>query len=374
MKIEMDKIDIEAMVYGLKGIATNGQYLSILSRILIEASAKSVTLTATDLETTLRISGAANVCEEGVALPPGKEFVKAIDMLKDSEVIGIKTVKGKVVIIGKGKSSLKLSDTLPDDYPDVKIPDQVVYARIGRKDFLSLINKTVYAVDKNDSRPACTGIYIEESEDEIRCVATNGRKLAIARSSMEGNLNIPEQGIIIPVASAKRIVHLLTRYNTCETVDVGFDSGMAIVKAVSSSYNIILMIRLIDAKFVDYRKAIPGENCMSFITDRKALIDSLKVVKVIAKNDFSDNYPVLLAGDNNRLLLESQNNTGQVSSEIEFNSDSPEPFRFNINAAYLLEAVNAIDAENVCISCKADSVVSINGDGSSLNVIAMLRE
>ena len=374
MDIEMDRYAIESMLYGLKGVVTGKQSLPVLSRILIEASDKSVTLTATDLETTVKISGAAWVSEEGTALPLGKNLISVIDTLKDSKSINIKTVKSKVVVTGEGKSLFKLPDVSAEDYPDIKVPEKVAYAKIDRKDLLSLIHKTVYAADKSDYRPAYTGIYIEESNGKVTAVATNGRKIAIARSSMEGNLDVPEQGMIIPAASARKIAQLLTRYKSCETVDVGYDSGMVIIKGVSASLNIVSMARLIDAAFVDYKKAIPEKTCMSFIADKKTLISSLRTAKVIAKDDLRGNYPVLLSGNNNKLLLSSQNDTGQVSNEIEFNSDSPEPFRININAAYLLEAVNAIDAKNVCILYKPDVSVSVNGDGSSLNVVAMLRE
>ena len=110
MDIELDRFRIESMLYGLKGAVTGKRGLPILSRILIEASGKSVTLTATDLETTVKISGAAWVSEEGTALPPGKNLISVIDTLKDSEIINIKTAKNKVVVTGGGKSSFRISN------------------------------------------------------------------------------------------------------------------------------------------------------------------------------------------------------------------------------------------------------------------------
>ena len=144
-----------------------------------------------------------------------------------------------------------------------------------------------------------------------------------------------------------------------------------VVKSMSSFGNTVLTIRLVDGKFPDYKKVIPDGDCISFVANKKALISSLNRVRVVAKED--QNYSMLLTGDGNKLVLQSQNDTGRASDEIDFGGNAPEPFCFRINANYFLDAVKTISAEDVSISYKTDQAISVNGDGSSLNIVAVLR-
>jgi len=371
MKLEINRLDIERMLDGLRGILAHGnKNIPILDRILIEASDKTVALTVTDMETILKISGTANVYREGVALPPGKNLIKVIDALKDNEFVDIETVKNRVLITGEERASFKLPDASPDDYPDIKLQDSISFTEVRREDLLRVIDKATYAVDSNSYNPAFTGIHLEGLKDEMRCVATNGMRMAITKSAMEGNLDISDKGIIIPAGGAKEIVRLLRRHSDCETVDIGFDSETMVVKSMSSFDNTVLTIRLLDGEFPDYKRVISRNNGMSFVADREALVSSLKRVRIVAKD--APDCQTLLMGDGNKLVVQSQNGAGYVSDEIELDDNMPEPFRFSINASYLLDAVKTITAKDVCIS-KTDGMISVNGDGNTLNVVAGLR-
>ena len=377
MKVQVKRIAIEKALYGLERVLKNvsEHSLPLLQRVLIKVSGQTMTLTATDLCLTSEISIGADVLQEGVALPPGDKLTKAIDALKDYETIGIETVEGKVVVTGGGKASFKLIDAAPDDYPDVKLPDSISFTEVKREDLLSIINKVTYAeADKNTVDPELAAIHLEGLENEMRCVSTDRTRLAITKSAMEGKLDVSDQGILLPAESAATVVRLLKSYTDCETIDVGFNSELMVVKGISSSGNgsIVLSTRLIDGKFPDYKRMIPKENCIPFTISKKALISSLRRVTVIARED--QLHRVLLTRDGNNLTLQSENQTGFMSDEISLSSNIPDPFYFTINAKYLLDAVKTISAEDVCISYDMGSMISVKGDGSSMGVIATIRE
>lgn len=375
MKAKIARFAIEKALHGLEGVFknTSEHNLPILQRILIKTSDKTITLTATDLYVTLEMTIGADVMQEGTVLPLGKKLVKVIDALKDSENIGMESAADKVVITGDGNASYKLYDTAPDDYPDVKLPDSIGFTEVKREDLLSIIQSTAYAADSKSHVPAYTGICLAGLKDELRGVATNGYKLAITRSAIEGKLDIPDQGIIIPTNGAKEIVRLLKRHDDSETVDVGFNLDTMIVRSIGSPEDTVLTIKLVDAVFPDYKKAIPNGGSISFVAEKAKLLRSLRRMKVVAKEDTTGHCRVSLTGSGNRMTLETENDGGYVCEEIDMKDRIEDPFQVSVNANYLLDAVKTISADDICISYKEDQMLSVNGDGKSLNIVAVLR-
>ena len=375
MKAKIARFAIEKALHGLEGVFknTSEHNLPILQRILIKTSDKTITLTATDLYVTLEMTIGADVMQEGTVLPLGKKLIKVIDALKDSENIGIESAADKVVITGDGNASYKLYDTAPDDYPDVKLPDSIGFTEVKREDLLSIIQSTAYAADSKSHVPAYTGICLAGLKDELRGVATNGYKLAITRSAIEGKLDIPDQGIIIPTNGAKEIVRLLKRHDDSETVDVGFNLDTMIVRSIGSPEDTVLTIKLVDAVFPDYKKAIPNGGSISFVAEKAKLLRSLRRMKVVAKEDTTGHCRVSLTGSGNRMTLETENDGGYVCEEIDMKDRIEDPFQVSVNANYLLEAVKTISADDICISYKEGQMLSVNGDGKSLNIVAVLR-
>ena len=308
--------------------STSEHNLPILQRILIKTSDKTITLTATDLYVTLEMTMGADVMQEGTVLPLGKKLIKVIDALKDSENIGMESAADKVVITGDGNASYKLYDTAPDDYPDVRIPDSIGFTEVKREDLLSIIQSTAYAADSKSHVPAYTGICLAGLKDELRGVATHGYKLAITRSAIEGKLDIPDQGIIIPTNGAKEIVRLLKRHDDSETVDVGFNLDTMIVRSIGSPEDTVLTIKLVDAVFPDYKKAIPNGGSISFVAEKAKLLRSLRRMKVVAKEDTTGHCRVSLTGSGNRMTLETENGGGYVCEEIDMKDRIKIRFRF----------------------------------------------
>lgn len=375
MKAKIARFAIEKALHGLEGVFknTSEHNLPILQRILIKTSDKTITLTATDLYVTLEMTIGADVMQEGTVLPLGKKLIKVIDALKDSENIGMESAADKVVITGDGNASYKLYDTAPDDYPDVKLPDSIGFTEVKREDLLSIIQSTAYAADSKSHVPAYTGICLAGLKDELRGVATNGYKLAITRSAIEGKLDIPDQGIIIPTNGAKEIVRLLKRHDDSETVDVGFNLDTMIVRSIGSPEDTVLTIKLVDAVFPDYKKAIPNGGSISFVAEKAKLLRSLRRMKVVAKEDTTGHCRVSLTGSGNRMTLETENDGGYVCEEIDMKDRIEDPFQVSVNANYLLDAVKTISADDICISYKEGQMLSVNGDGKSLNIVAVLR-
>ena len=375
MKAKIARFAIEKALHGLEGVFknTSEHNLPILQRILIKTSDKTITLTATDLYVTLEMTIGADVMQEGTVLPLGKKLIKVIDALKDSENIGMESAADKVVITGDGNASYKLYDTAPDDYPDVKLPDSIGFTEVKREDLLSIIQSTAYAADSKSHVPAYTGICLAGLKDELRGVATNGYKLAITRSAIEGKLDIPDQGIIIPTNGAKEIVRLLKRHDDSETVDVGFNLDTMIVRSIGSPEDTVLTIKLVDAVFPDYKKAIPNGGSISFVAEKTKLLRSLRRMKVVAKEDTTGHCRVSLTGSGNRMTLETENDGGYVCEEIDMKDRIEDPFQVSVNANYLLDAVKTISADDICISYKEGQMLSVNGDGKSLNIVAVLR-
>jgi len=156
-------------------------------------------------------------------------------------------------------------------------------------------------------------------------------------------------------------------------VEIGVNLDTMIVRSIKSPEDTVLTIKLVDAVFPDYKKAIPNGGSISFVAEKAKLLRSLRRMKVVAKEDTTGHCRVSLTGSGSRMTLETENDSGYVCEEIDMKDRIEDPFQVSVNANYLLDAVKTISADDICISYKEGQMLSVNGDGKSLNIVAVLR-
>src|SRR5690606_1342833 len=152
------------------------------------------------------------------------------------------------------RSEFKLASLPPEDFPAINTIDLPHRFKINGKDFLSLLERTRFAMSTEETRYYLNGIYLHPVQShEIRAVATDGHRLA--RLSFAMPQGIPDfPGVILSRKTVNEVIKILGEAE--EEIEISLSETQ-----VSFKFNhVYLTSRLIDGSFPDYEAIIPAHN------------------------------------------------------------------------------------------------------------------
>ena len=275
MKFTVEKSSLFKSLSHVQSIVEKKNTLPILSNILIEAQNNSLILSATDMDISITEKISCNVIDEGSTTVTAHTLYDIIRKLPESSEIEIISNDGKIMSLRAGKSKFSLSCLLKDDFPIIEIGDLENEISIESLKLFKLIDKTRFAVSNEETRYFLNGIYFHKIENNnniyLSLVATDGHRLAKFDCTYSDTLkDIP--GVIIPKKTVNELYKLLSDFDGLVKINL---SSNKIVFFVGES---ILISKLIDGNFPDYKRVIPKENKNTLKVDRQSF--SLAVDRV----------------------------------------------------------------------------------------------
>lgn len=185
----------EAMGLALGAVASRTTK-PILSSVKATASGDTLTLTATDLEVSIRTEVPAEVRGAGVAIL-SQSLAAVLKAADEDEVAIHATERGVTVRIGGSRYELPAFPA--DEFPDAPDADEANYHEVIAADLRRLIRLTVFAVDKRDStRFALAGVLWDLDGDRLRLVATDSKRLAVAECAAHVAGTMPKGQHLVP--------------------------------------------------------------------------------------------------------------------------------------------------------------------------------
>ena len=247
--------------------------LPILSCVLIKAENEKLTLTSTDLEQTITTTLQSKTIQEGqVAVPNGKllEIVSALPnngeinvLIKEDFEIEINSSKGVYKIVGKD----------PSEYPETPKINQNQHLSLEGKELLDIIGSTLYAVSKDDLKPALCGIYFNIKENTITAVSTDGHRLVKLEKETKNKNN--EGSIIVP---GKFFTILKNNIKPSSEININISENHISVEEESQT----TISRIIKESFPDFNSVIPENLEHKATIETKELIEAIKRVSIFS--------------------------------------------------------------------------------------------
>ncbi len=339
MKTVIDRDRLLKVLNRVQSVADKKSSMAILSTVLVEAGEGGITLSATDLEIGYRGSVAAEVEGEGAFCLPARKFYEIVKNFP-GETLVLETQNGEGVIIRDldGDLSFRLSTFPAEDFPSLPEISGETAVDLPGETLEEMITKTLYAASTEEARYALSGIFMTREDQRFQMVATDGHRLSLVEREIPGveSLELGE-GIIVPrkaaqeikrIAGDEMVVKLAVREN----------------HLLLSSSEGILMARLIEGQFPDYRAVIPKERGRVILFDRERLTEALKRVTLLSTEkykvvrfDFSPGEVVLIG---------SGGEIGEARERLPVAYEG-ESFTINFNARYLLDTFQVMDSEEV---------------------------
>jgi len=370
MEIKIDRDELFKSVSRLQSIIERKTNMPILSTILFSAEDGLLTLSATDLELGFQQRVNAEILEPGSITLSGR---KLFEIVKESRrsTFHIEEKEKNWISISDGTTRFNLASLPPDEYPSFMEPEGVQLIEIDGEVISEMVNKTVYAVTVEEAGFKLSGVFIEkvtrEDKSFLRMVATDGHRLGMVDKS------IPEidtlelgNGVMIPKKGMLEINKLALHGGP---VRVGFKDKTCVIKRENS----LLVIRLLETKFPDYRAVIPEEEKHTVYVDRTLLLEAMRKMIILSNERYR---AVRVSLENNQIELVSTNpdiGEGRESLEVEYQGGGMEG---GFNPRYFIDALQNMESDRVILSFIDNSkpcILKGEGDQGFLGLIMPMR-
>ena len=343
MKISIEKNLIYKALSHVQSIVEKKNTIPILSNILLEATDSSIILSATDMDISITETIHCSVIEKGSVTVPAHTLYDIVRKIPDGSEIEFIVNDGKKFSIRSGKSKFSLSCLPKKDFPLIEIDKLDCEFSINSSIFLTLIEKTRFAISNEETRYFLNGIYFHKKTinnlDNLSLVATDGHRLAKINLPFSGGLiDIP--GVIIPKKTVYELGKLLADIN--EEIIINIDPN----KIIFYIGNTTLISKLIDGNFPDYERVIPKNNNMIVKTDRKIFCEAVDRVSTITSEKSRAIKFRLLKNLINMTSSDTENNTATEDISVQYEGEEIE---IGFNSKYLLEMINQLNEEKLLL-------------------------
>lgn len=342
MQLICDGLDLsDAVIKVSKAVATKTTN-PVLEGIKLVAMEDTLTLSATDLEISIEKKIKADIKIEGTTIVPGRFFSEFIKKLSN-EKIELELEKNQLKIKYIDSESY-IQCFLPDEYPSPFVVNSENYFEITKINLKNLINKSIFSVAVDDSRPILKGTLFEICSNNIKSVALDGYRLALVTEKL--NKATFSGGVVIPARSLAEISKLLDDSEDIVKVTVDehyvlFDLGDAIVST-----------RVLEGDFLNYKQIIATSFNTEITINKNQLTDSLERASLLSK--VGQNNLVKFDIKENNLLLSSNSEIGNIKENIGVTQNGKD-LNIAFNARYFMEAFRTISEDFVKIKFNSPS-------------------
>lgn len=320
--------------------------LPILDNLLFDIKDGILTVTGSDLETTIQTKIELTSCEgEGSIAIDTKKILEILKELPDQPLTFQINVEEQKIDITSSNGQFSMTGQLGDDFPVIpSIKSEKEKKFDIMPDILyGGISSTIFATGDDELRPIMNGILIEFKNDNVSFVATDAHKLVkYSRKELKTD---EEVSFILPKKPANLIKGILPK--VFSDVELTFDDK----NALFTFENTKLICRLIEGTYPNYATVIPKDNPNKLIVDRLELFSSLKRVSIFASQSSS------LVG------LEFTGNTLEISAK---DTDYSVAGNETINCQYF--------GDNMKIGFKSNFLMEILSNISTQEVIFELSD
>lgn len=349
MKFAISKDIFLKALQKVQGIIETRKTMPILSNVLIEAIEGKIHITATDLEVGMKSTYEASVFSEGKITVSAKKLYEILKELPESE-INFSTRENDWIDLQCGKARFNIVGLSPDEFPFLPKTDDTGHISLSCSILNKMVEKTSYAICQDETKYNLNGIFFKISDNDesksLKLVATDGHRLSLAECDIpEASAAMLDKGIIFP----KKGIYEIKKITEDETGEVQL--SFADNNAVLRKGDTLLIMRLVDGEFPDYKRVLPTGNDNIAILNRNNFLHSLRRMSILSSDKFKG---VKLELQNDSLEISANNpELGEAHENIEIHySGNATSIRFN--ARYIIDVLSVLDDEEIELHLKDD--------------------
>ena len=343
MEITVSKFELLRELTATQGVVERKTTIPILSNYLFEAAGDKLSLTATDLDLSLRTSCNAKVKKEGACTIPARKLYDYVRLLPDADIT-IRLLENHWVSIRCGRSNTKMVGMARSNFPGLPVFPAAGVVKIPAAVLRSMIAKTGFAIASEESRYTLNGALMVLKPESITMVATDGHRLAhIERTGEKFEGVSGEMKTLVPKKAMDELKSLLD--SDVETIDFAKDESTLFFRVGPR----LLTSRQLTGQFPNYEAVLPKDNSKSVTVHGEEL--GAAIARVAQFADERSRAVKLRLEKGELKLSASSTETGESedSLEVAYNGD---PMAIGFNAQYLTDFIKATGSGDVKLELK----------------------
>ncbi|MEC3908538.1 DNA polymerase III subunit beta [Tamlana sp. 2201CG12-4] len=350
----------------LGGVINSSNTLPILDNFLFELDNSQLTVSASDLETTMASTLNVESESKGSVAIPARLLLDTLKtfpeqpltfVVEDNNTVEISSNHGKYALAYADGNEFPKAVALEDPSKTVVTGDVLATA----------ISKTIFAAGNDDLRPVMSGVFFQFSTEGLTFVATDAHKLVkYTREDIKAN-QVAE--FIMP----KKPLNLLKGILAASEDDVTIEYNESNAKFTFE--NSELICRLIDGKYPNYEAVIPKENPNKLVIGRNQFLNSVRRVSIFS-NKTTHQIRLKIAGAELNISAEDIDYSNKAEERLTCDYQGDD-MQIGFNSRFLTEMLNNLNSDDVQLEMsmpnRAGILTPIDGldEGEQVTMLVM---
>lgn len=366
MKFIVSSTHLLKQLQVLGGVINNSNTLPILDNFLFELNNSSLTVSASDLETTMSSVIDVESDSDGSIALPARLLLDTLKTFPEQPLTFVVEANHTVEISSSyGKYALAYADG--NEFPKAVALDNPSTTTITGDILATAISKTIFAAGNDDLRPVMSGVFFQFSTEGLTFVATDAHKLVkYTREDVKAS-QVAE--FIMPKKPLNLLKGILATSN--EDVKVEYNDS----NAKFSFENTELICRLIDGKYPNYEAVIPRENPNKLTIGRSQFLNSVRRVSIFS-NKTTHQIRLKIAGAELNISAEDIDYSNKAEERLSCDYQGDD-IQIGFNSRFLTEMLNNLNADDVQLEMslpnRAGILTPIDGldEGEQITMLVM---
>lgn len=341
------------------------QTLPVLANFLVQVNAGQLSLTGTDLEVEMVARSGVDDAQDGELTIPARKLFEIVRALPDGSRVTL-SQSGDKVTVQAGRSRFTLATLPANDFPSVDEVEATERITVPEAALKELIERTAFAMAQQDVRYYLNGLLFDLADKTLRCVATDGHRLALCETLLENPVGSKKQ-IIVPRKGVTELQRLLEGGDRALELEIGRNHIRV------KRDDVTFTSKLIDGRFPDYAAVIPIGADQEVKLDREIFKAALQRAAILSNEKYRGVRVEVSPGQ----LKISAHNPEQEEAQEEVEADTHvDSLAIGFNVNYLLDALNALRDEFIVIQLRdanSSSLIREADNDRSRHVIMPLR-
>ncbi|MBL0126915.1 MAG: DNA polymerase III subunit beta [Flavobacteriales bacterium] len=349
MKFIVSSTSLLKQLQLLQGVLASSNTLPILDNFLFEIDGKQLTVTASDLETTITATMPVEAKDKGTVAIPARILLDTLKAFPEQPLTFSIDNKHHGVELSSEQGKYKMTGFNGAEFPKSPVLEGATTLTMPAGTLAKAINKSLFATGNDDLRPVMSGIFFEMTEEDVRFVATDAHKLVRYKRT---DVHAPKSAsFIVPKKPLTLLKNTLTGSNS--ELSIEFNENNAAFRFD----NTVLVCRLIDGKYPNYEAVIPKTNPNKLTIDRITFLSTIRRVSIFA-NKTTHQVRLHINGSQLTVSAEDLDFANEANEKLTCNYDGEE-MTIGFNSRFLMDMLSNLETEHVILEMSAPNRAGI---------------
>ena len=350
----------------LGSVINSSNTLPILDNFLFELDNKTLTVSASDLETTMSATLELESDSKGSVAVPAKLLLDILKTIPE-QPITFTVEENSTIEISSNSGKYAIAYAPGEEFPKSVNLDEPSSTVVPADVLATAISKTIFAAGNDDLRPVMSGVFFQFSPEGLIFVATDAHKLVkYARTDVKAS---QVADFIMPKKPLNILKSILGATDSEVTIEYN-DSN-----ATFSFDNYVLTCRLIDGKYPNYEAVIPKENPNKLMINRNMFLSSVRRVAIFS-NKTTHQIRLKIAGAELNISAEDIDYSNKAEERLTCDYQGDD-IQIGFNSRFLSEMLTNLTSDEIQLEMsmpnRAGILTPIDGldEGETVTMLVM---